>query len=56
MDLKSVMDEYREPFKQYEMAIEDLKKEVKELRQTSQVALGEKDDFADKFEKLKEQT
>lgn len=50
------MDEYREPFKQYEMAIEDLKKEVKELRQTSQIAQGKQDEYQDKYDKLKLET
>ena len=48
IDLSDVMDEYKEPFKEYEAQIEALKKEVTSLRSSEQKAVNLLDETQDK--------
>lgn len=54
VDLSSVMDEYKEPFKAYEKHINDLKTDIHSLKQESQQANNEKEDYERQYKKIKE--
>ena len=55
VDLSSVMDEYREPFKVYEKKIAELEKALKESKATEAVKTNVADELESKYEKLVEQ-
>lgn len=52
VDLSSVMEDYKEPFKAYEKIIKDLQQEIKNEKAEHQKANNKLDEFMNKYNKL----